>query len=51
MDGHQAQKLWELLQNISQKAKIDKNQFWKEIEEILGEGAQVTRAIGNNNNE
>ena len=52
MDEDQARALWELLQNISQKAEIGKQELWKEIEKILGEDAQVAHAkINNNNNE
>ncbi len=52
MDEDQARALWELLHNISQKAEIDKQELWKEIEKILGEDAQVAQAkINNNNNE
>ncbi len=51
MDEDQARALWELLHNISQKAEIDKQELWKEIEKIFGEDAQVARAIVNNNNE
>ncbi len=51
MDQDQARVLWELLQSFSQKAEIGKQELWQEIEKILGEDAQVTRAIGNNNNE
>ncbi len=51
MDEDQARVLWELLHNISQKAKLGKQELWKEVEKILGGGAQVAHAIVNNNNE
>ncbi len=41
MDEDQARALWELLHNISQKAEIDRQELWKDIEKILGEDAQV----------
>ncbi len=52
MDQDKARSLWELLQNISQKTEIGKQELWKKIEKILGEDAPVAQAkINNNNNE
>ncbi len=52
MDQNKARVLWELLHNISQKAKIGKQELWKEIERILGEDTPISQAkINNNNNE
>ncbi len=51
MDYDQARALWEFLHNISQKAKIGKQELWKTIEKILGEDVQATDAILNSNNE
>ncbi len=52
MDEDQARALWELLQSISKKAEIGKQELWKEIEKILGEDTPVVQAkINNNNNE
>ncbi len=52
MDEDQARALWKLFDNVvSMEDKIGQHELWKEIEKILGEDAQVARAIVNNNNE
>ncbi len=50
MDEDQARALWTYVRNFPHD--LDQQTFWREIEKILGEDAQVAQAkINNNNNE
>ncbi len=44
MGQDQAQAVWELLQSISQKAEIGKQELWKEVEKLLEEDSSLAQS-------